>query len=123
MAKTPSEVSVIEEGISTVLAPDIDFKGTLKFKTSLMIKGRLNGNIEAEGHLVIGPNARVEATIKAGKITNYGEIIGNVEAKELMQMKGGASQTGDLTAPDLIVDSGCSINGSVHMAKAAGKSS
>lgn len=107
----------IEAGITTVLAPDIDFKGTLKFKTSLMIKGRLHGNIEAEGHLVIGKDAKVEATVKAARITNYGEIVGSVEAKERLEMKSGARQTGDIKAADLVVESGCTIVGNVQMTR------
>jgi len=115
MAKTSEHEQQIEEKISTVLAPDIDFTGTLKFKTSLMVKGKLNGEIKADGHLVVGCNARVEATISAGKITNYGEIVGDLEAKELLEMKEGARQTGDVKAADLIIESGCSINGKVEM--------
>ncbi|MCK5268423.1 MAG: polymer-forming cytoskeletal protein [Spirochaetes bacterium] len=115
MAKVSEEVATIEQGINTVLAPDIDFKGTLKFKTSLMIKGKFNGNIEADGHLVIGPDAKVEASIKADRITNYGEVIGSVEARDKLEMKAGAIQTGDIKVTDLIIDSGCKINGSCQM--------
>lgn len=116
MAKnTGIDYAQIEQGISTVLSPDIHFKGNLKFKTSLMVKGRVTGTIEAEGHLVIGPHARVEATVSAGRITNYGEIIGNVEARKTLEMKTGSQQTGDVEAQDFIIETGCSLNGSVKM--------
>jgi len=121
MAKIENE-DLIEEGINTVLAPDINFNGTLKFKTSLMIKGKLSGKIEAEGHLVVGPDAKIEAQVKAGKVTNYGTIIGNVEVTQKLEMKKGASQTGDITTPDFIVESGCTINGALKMTTAGNNS-
>ncbi len=120
MAKIENE-ELIEEGINTVLAPDIKFNGTLKFKTSLMIKGKLSGKIDAEGHLVVGPDATIEAEIKAGKVTNYGAIVGNVEVTQKLEMKKGASQTGDMTAPDFIVESGCTINGAMKMSNSVVK--
>lgn len=115
MAKNPVDLSQVEHGISTVLAPDIYFKGELKFKTSLMIKGRITGTIESEGHLVVGPEAQIDATVTAATITNYGQITGNIEAKKTLEMKSGSSQTGDIKAADLIIESGCSVNGQVQM--------
>mgnify|MGYP000848873214 CR=1 FL=1 len=115
MAKMNEQDIDIEQGISTVLAPDIDFNGTLKFKTSLMIKGKLTGNIDAQGHLVVGPNAVVDASVKAARITNYGTIKGELEAGELLEMKKGAVQTGNIKVADLTIESGCKVNGTIEM--------
>jgi len=117
MAQISEHEKQIEEKISTVLAPDINFTGTLRFTTSLMIKGELNGEIEADGHLVVGSTAKIQASVKAGRITNYGEIIGDLEAKQLLEMKANAVQTGDVKTRDLIIESGCCINGKIEMSE------
>jgi cytoskeletal protein CcmA (bactofilin family) len=115
MVKNNDAKGVEEKDIDTVLAEDIDFSGTMKFKNSLMIKGKFDGKIDAEGHLILGPHAIVKASIKAGIVTNYGKIIGNVEAIKKLELLKGAELNGDVKTPDLIIDSGCVFNGNCSM--------
>ncbi len=111
-----NDTKVIEEkDVDTVLAEDIDFSGTMKFKKSLMIKGKFDGKIDAEGHLILGNNAVVKAEIKAGVVTNYGKIVGNVEVIKKLELLKGAELNGDVKAPDLIIESGCIFNGNCSM--------
>jgi cytoskeletal protein CcmA (bactofilin family) len=115
-----NEAKVIEEkDVDTVLADDIDFSGTMKFKKSLMIKGKFDGKIDADGHLILGPNAEVKATIKAGVVTNFGKIIGNVEALSKIELLKGGELNGDVKTPDLIIESGCIFNGNCAMGQQA----
>ena len=115
MVKNIDSKMIEEKDVDTVLAEDIDFSGTMKFKKSLMIKGKFDGRIDAEGHLILGPNAVVKAAIKAGVVTNYGKIIGNVEALQKIELFKGAELNGDVKAPDLIIESGCTFNGNCAM--------
>jgi cytoskeletal protein CcmA (bactofilin family) len=115
MVKNNESKLIEEKEVDTVLAEDIDFSGTMKFKKSLMIKGKFDGRIDAEGHLILGPNAVVKAAIKAGIVTNYGKIIGNVEAIKKLELFKGAELNGDVKAPDLIIESGCTFNGNCQM--------
>jgi hypothetical protein len=52
-----------EKDITTVVADDLEIKGTIKFKSSVMLKGVFEGEIQSEGLLVVGPTAKVTATI------------------------------------------------------------
>jgi len=115
MVKTNETKSVEEKDVDTVLAEDIDFSGTMKFSNSLMIKGKFEGQIDAQGHLILGPDAIVKATIKAGVVTNYGKIIGNVEAIKKLELLKGAELNGDAKTPDIIIESGCIFNGKCAM--------
>jgi cytoskeletal protein CcmA (bactofilin family) len=115
MVKNNETKMIEEKDVDTVLAEDIDFSGTMKFKKSLMIKGKFEGQIDAEGHLILGPNAVIKATIKTGILTNYGKIIGNVEAIKKVELLKGAELNGDVKTPDLIVESGCILNGKCTM--------
>lgn len=111
-----NETKIIEEkDVDTVLAEDIDFSGTMKFKNSLMIKGKFDGQIDAVGHLFLGPEAVIKATIKAGIVTNYGKIYGNVEAIKKLELLKGAELNGDVKTPDFIIESGCIFNGKCTM--------
>lgn len=120
MAKETSNALHIDESmIDTVLADDINFQGTMKFTKSLMIKGKFEGQIDATGHLIIGPAAVVNASIRAGVITNYGQINGNVEGTERLELFNNAKLTGDVKTPELIIESGCHFNGNCAMSNAA----
>ena len=115
MVKTNEAKNVEEKDVDTVLAEDINFSGTMKLKNSLMIKGKFEGQIDAQGHLILGPDAVVKATIKAGVVTNYGKIIGNVEAIKKLELLKGAELNGDVKTPDFIIESGCIFNGKCTM--------
>jgi cytoskeletal protein CcmA (bactofilin family) len=115
MVKNNDTKYVEEKDVDTVLAEDIDFSGTMKFKNSLMIKGKFEGQIDAQGHLILGPDAIVKATIKAGVVTNYGKIFGNVEAIKKLELLRGAELNGDVKTPDFIIESGCIFNGKCVM--------
>jgi cytoskeletal protein CcmA (bactofilin family) len=115
MAKDSNGLDIDESMIDTVLAEDIDFQGVMKFTKSLMIKGKFEGQIDATGHLFVGPNAIANATIKAGIITNYGQINGNVEGIEKVELYRNARLTGDIKTPELIIEKGCIFNGNCAM--------
>ena len=48
---------------STTLGAETHFSGTLRFKDSLRIRGRFEGEIDATGRLYIDPEAEVKSVI------------------------------------------------------------
>ena len=108
-----------EEKVTTVIAEDLHIKGSLRFETSLMIKGSLEGEITSEGLLVVGPTAKINAAIVTKRLISHGEIQGEVTASEQVVLKGTAVQTGKITTPYLIVERGSIFNGSCMMKREA----
>ncbi len=104
-----------EKHIKTILEHDIEFSGSLKFSTSLKIKGIFNGEIDAKGHLYIGKDAVVKASIKAKQVTVYGQVEGNMKVSEKVELLANAELTGDVRTPDLIIQSGTKFNGKCFM--------
>jgi len=76
----PPTSEYTEEKVTTVIAEDLHIKGSLRFETSLMIKGSLEGEIASEGLLVVGPTAKINATIVTKRLISHGEIQGDVTA-------------------------------------------
>ena len=101
--------------IDTVLAEDIDFTGELSFTKPLMIKGKFNGRIHASGDLYIGNEALVEAKVEANVVSLKGRIKGNIHAKSRVELFSTAAVDGDITAPDIVMESGCRFNGVCKM--------
>ena len=116
MANINQPVSGIDEtSITTVLADDLHITGTITFKSSLMIKGTLDGEVVSEGLLIVGPTAKVNAKVTTKKLVSHGEITGDVTASEQVVLKESASQTGNITTENIIVESGSLFNGSITM--------
>ena len=111
----PARTEDNETRVTTVIADDLEIKGSISFKTSLMIKGNFEGEIKSEGLLVVGPTATVKAEITTNKLITYGKIIGNVTADENVVLKTDSSLKGDITTPNIIIENGSGFNGSCIM--------
>jgi cytoskeletal protein CcmA (bactofilin family) len=104
-----------EKDITTIVADDLEIKGTIKFKSSVMLKGVFEGEIQSEGLLVVGPTAKVTATITTKTLISHGEITGNVIANEQVTLKSTSLHNGDISTPNIIIENGSVFNGSCAM--------
>ncbi len=113
--KKASSSEYDEKDITTVIADDLEIRGTIKFKTSVMLKGIFDGEIFSEGLLVIGPTAKVTATISTKTLISHGEVSGNVTATEQVTLKNTSLHNGDISTPNIIIENGAVFNGSCSM--------
>lgn len=111
------EIIEDENKIATVIAPDINFKGTLKFKNSLKIKGGFHGKIESEGQLIVGKDADITADILSKNVSVDGTVRGKIKATQKIELMRKSSTSGDLITQDLTIESGARFNGSAIMVK------
>ncbi len=114
---TPAVSDPGEENITTVLADDLDIKGTIRFKSSLMIKGTFEGEIFSDGLLIVGAASKVAATVTTKNLISHGELRGDVTASERVVLKETAVHTGNITTPNIVIESGSVFNGSCTMKK------
>lgn len=99
----------------TIMADDIVFKGTMRFKKPFMIRGAVSGKIDATSDLVIDSCAEVHADIKAQKVLIRGQVVGNVEAKTLVFLTPTGKLTGDITAEQVVLEPGSLFSGRCTM--------
>jgi cytoskeletal protein CcmA (bactofilin family) len=104
-----------DDDFDTVLSPDIDFAGTLNFEKSFLVRGKINGEIDATGILLIDENALVEANVKAAKVIIRGSVKGNITAAERVEITQTGRLEGNLSAPEINMESGCLFNGQCTM--------
>ncbi len=107
--------SIDESTLQTVLAEDIDFDGEIHFSEPLLIKGHVKGKVVSETDLYINADAVVAARIEARKVSVKGEVQGDIHAKARLELFASARVTGNVHTPELIVQSGCLLNGSCTM--------
>ena len=107
-----------EDDFDTVLASDITFSGTIGFTRPFMIKGVMDGSINATGDLVIDSGASVKADITARRVLVRGKVTGNIEAKGLVFVTSGGSVFGDITSEKVVLEPGSVFSGRCTMLQA-----
>ena len=112
---TPNAPGSGAENVTTILADDLEISGTMKFESSLMVKGVFEGEILSEGLLIVGPTAKVTATITTKNLISYGDIKGDVNASEQVVLKETALHTGNITTRNIVLENGSVFNGSCMM--------
>jgi cytoskeletal protein CcmA (bactofilin family) len=111
--------AVDEEQLDTILAADVEFSGTLSFKKPLMIKGRVSGSIVTESDLYVDEKAVVKADIRAALVSVKGSVEGDIAATRRAELFTTSRVTGDVTAPSIAMETGCSFNGACRMSSPA----
>lgn len=104
-----------DEDFDTILSQDIDFSGTLNFEKPFLIRGRLSGDIIAKGILVVDEGAVVEANINTSKVIIRGSVKGDVTASEKVEVTITGKLVGNVTAPEIFMETGCHFNGRCTM--------
>lgn len=99
----------------TVLGPDADFKGELRFEKGMRLMGRFEGKVNTPGRLHITKEAKMSADVEAGGIVVEGEVHGNLSALDRVELKNSARYEGDLRAAKLVVDEGAVFEGHVSV--------
>jgi len=112
-----SEPTSIRSG-SAALGKNVTVKGQIFAREDLTIDGEVEGTVECHEHrLTIGPNARVQASLKAREIVIQGSIQGNVDASEKIDIKKEAKLVGDIKTSRIVIEDGAYFKGSIDISK------
>jgi cytoskeletal protein CcmA (bactofilin family) len=113
--------------ISTFIGADASIDGTIEFKGTIRVDGRVNGKIVSSGGtVVVGENAAVDAELSVNVAVVMGEVNGTVEAKERIEVYPPGRIGGDILSPVVHIEPGGIFNGNCVMkapAESAAKSS
>lgn len=100
----------------TVFGSETEFDGVLEFTDSVVITGKFHGTINASGNLEIEKNAICNVdNIKAQSVVISGQVTGNVEGKERIELCSGSKVKGDLTSARLRIADNVEFDGKVSM--------
>ena len=99
------------------IGPSVVVKGEISAKEPITVSGRVEGTIDAPGHIVtIEAGAHVVADIAAAGIIVSGTVKGSLVAEERIALRAGADVSGDLSAPRLAVEDGACVRGKADIA-------
>jgi cytoskeletal protein CcmA (bactofilin family) len=118
---SPSEFRRPEAGNESVIDPHARFNGKYVSDRDLRIEGEAQGEIECQGTLIISPQARVRAAIKAHNVIINGDYEGDVDCGGRFEVGATGRVKGGVKTQVLVVKEGAHWEGSVTMAREQGR--
>ena len=115
-----AEKNVAPAASDLLLGRGVRFEGKLTFAGTVRIDASFVGTIVTDDVLVVGEGARIDANITCGNIVVHGEVNGNVQAKNGVEIRSAGKVRGDLETASLVVEKGAFFQGASRMDSAKG---
>lgn len=92
-------------------------KGDVYSESDIRIDGEVEGSIQCQAKLVLGPRAIIKGKIVCRNARIEGRVEGNVNVTEVLDLRKTAFIQGDILTKKLIIEEGAVFNGSCQMQK------
>ena len=113
---TPVEARHPAVANAALIGKSVVVKGELEGSEDLTIEGQVEGKIELRDHtLTIGQGGRIKAQVFAKGVIVCGELVGNINASESVEIRDSASIDGDIVSPRVAIADGAHFRGSIDM--------
>ncbi|HWD99380.1 MAG TPA: polymer-forming cytoskeletal protein [Bryobacteraceae bacterium] len=123
MSSTPYRMPDPETRNTATIGKAVKINGQIFTKEDLYVDGDVEGTIESHDNKVtIGPNGRVQAGIRAREVVILGQVQGNVDASDKVDIRKDAKLVGDITTSRISIEDGALFKGSIDIKKAEPKS-
>lgn len=109
-SRSPNETAFIGSKLA--------IRGKVSGSGNLIVMGKLEGELDLNGELVVAPSARVDGEIQAATLTLSGRITGRLTAREKISLEKAAVVSGRLKTQRLSVAEGATFNGEIEMEQA-----
>jgi cytoskeletal protein CcmA (bactofilin family) len=93
-------------------------KGEIYSREELFVDGEIQGSIELQHRLTVGPNGKVNAKVKAKEVVVHGSIHGDVQSAEKIIIREKGSLVGDITTAGIVIEDGAYFKGSIDIVRA-----
>ena len=109
--------SAIGEGkMNSIIGKGCKINGTIEVtEGTLRIDGEFEGTINCPDTLIIGKGGKVNADVKVKNAVIGGTVIGNIDAKQKIELEAGSRVEGDIKTTRLVIDEGVFFEGSCKM--------
>lgn len=112
-----------QHDVSAFVGEGVEFKGIINYQGTVRIDGHLEGEIHTGGVLIVGQGAVIDAKVEAGTIICQGRIVGDIVARDKIQLKSPAVLDGSVKTPSLSMEEGVLFNGTCEMGPVGTESS
>lgn len=97
------------------IGPEVEASGNCKTDQDIYIDGTFKGSIDTSGLIELAKNSKVDADIKARTAIFEGVYNGKAIISDELHATSCSTLSGNLNAPNIIVDKGAILNAKVGM--------
>ncbi len=113
-SSAPAARPVEREGKESLIAADLSIEGKIQGSGHIRIAGRFKGDVQVDGDLTVEVGAKLNGGVRARKVVVAGELEGNIESAERVELLQGGTIVGDVKAGTVIVAAGSKMRGQVE---------
>jgi cytoskeletal protein CcmA (bactofilin family) len=118
VSTTPYRTPDSDPRNTATIGKAVKVNGQIFTKEDLYVDGDVEGTIESQDNKVtIGPNGRVQAGIRAREVVILGQVQGNVEAADKVDLRKDAKLVGDIISARISIEDGALFKGSIDIRK------
>jgi cytoskeletal protein CcmA (bactofilin family) len=120
MSSTPFKSQEVPESArnAATIGKAVKINGQIFSKEDLYVDGDVEGTIECQDNkLTIGPNGKLQAAVRAREVVVLGQIKGNVEATDRIDIRKDARLVGDIKTARIVIEDGAYFKGSIDIVK------
>jgi cytoskeletal protein CcmA (bactofilin family) len=122
VSSTPFRSPEPDSRNAATVGKSVKIVGQIFTKEDLYVDGDVEGTIESlDNKVTVGPNGRVQAHIKAREVIILGQVQGNVETSDKVDIRKDAKLVGDITTSRISIEDGALFKGSIDIKKAEPK--
>ena len=99
----------------TVIASDTKARGTIQGRNSVRVAGSFEGEISIDGVVWIEKQGEVQGTVRARDMIIEGQMKGDIDSSERIEVRASGRVTGKLRCNKLAVAEGCFLQGEIKM--------
>ena len=104
-----------KEEINAFLGAATVYTGKLCFQGAVRVDGVFNGEIESDGILIVGKDARVEGCLHVGELVLSGNFCGEAHVAHRATLHKSGVFVGCMHARSMILEEGATLEGEIHM--------
>jgi len=95
----------------SVIAAGLTFEGKIEGSGHVRISGRFKGDVHVDGSLTVEAGAHLAGSVRAASVIVAGEIEGNIESAQKVELHQTGVLNGDVNAGSLSVAGGARMRG------------
>ena len=107
----PAAAGSRKELKESVIAAGLTFEGKIEGSGHVRISGRFKGDVHIDGSLTIEAGAHLAGSVRAASVVVAGEIEGNIESAQKVELHQTGVVNGDVNAGSLSVAGGARMRG------------
>ena len=118
MSSVPHRVPEADSRNAASIGKAVKIVGDIYTKEDLNVDGDVEGKIEStDNKITIGTTGRVQASVKAREVVIFGQVQGDVEATDKVDIRREAKLVGNITTARISIEDGALFKGSIDIRK------